>query len=331
MQWHITNRCNKRCKHCYQEDYKGKEFSTGELLKIGKQYLELLDEYNKKNNIQCKGHINITGGEPFIRQDIFEILDFFKENRDKCTFGILTNGSYLTEEVVRKLENYKPRIVQVSLDGDESTHDEIRGQGSYKEVIEALKLLNKYKIKGLVSFTAHSDNYKCFGHVVKSARKAKAYKVWSDRMVPIGSGSGINTLNHKEFVEYITIMKKEKEKLINKVSKTKISMERSLQFLNGCGKTYKCSAGNGLVIVVENGDVMPCRRLPLIAGNIKDNTLKDIYFNSKVMKDIRKQCVPKGCDKCGFYDICKGGAKCISYGVYKDYNVGDYACPLKKQ
>ena len=95
FQWHLTNRCNKRCSHCYQEGYQNKEFTTEELLDIGNQYLELLDTYNRLYNINCKGHINITGGEPFLREDIFEILDFFRENKGKITFGILTNGSCL--------------------------------------------------------------------------------------------------------------------------------------------------------------------------------------------------------------------------------------------
>lgn len=332
MQWHITNRCNKRCKHCYQEDYNGNEFTTNQLLDIGKQYLELLDEYNKVNNIKCRGHINITGGEPFVREDIFEILDFFKENRDKLTFGILTNGSYLTEDIVKRIETYKPRIIQVSLDGDKKVHDDIRGDGSYDEVISALKLLHKYNIKGLVSFTAHNKNYECFPDVVKAAKKAKAYKVWSDRMVPIGSGNAgdVNTLKPNELIKYISIMKQEKHKFINKISKTKVAMERGLQFLSGDGTGYVCSAGNGLIIVLENGDVLPCRRLPIKAGNVKENQLKEIYFKSNVFLELRNDNIPKGCEKCGFYNVCKGGSKCISYGVYNDYNIGDYGCPLKR-
>ena len=76
MQWHLTNRCNKRCSHCYQEGYQNKEFTTEELLSIGNQYLELLDTYNRLYNINCKGHINITGGEPFLHMDrIYDLLD----------------------------------------------------------------------------------------------------------------------------------------------------------------------------------------------------------------------------------------------------------------
>lgn len=331
LQWHITNRCNKRCKHCYQEDFNNQEFSTKELIKIGEQYIELLKKYNSLHNKKCKGHINITGGEPFIRDDIFEILDFFYKNRDKFTFGILSNGSYLTEDIVNKLKKYKPTMVQISLDGNKKSHDYLRGKGSYDEVVKALKLLNKYNIKGIVSFTANNKNYKEFKDVVKTARKAKAHKVWSDRLVPMGSGDTdeIKTLNQKELKEYLYIMEKDKNRWINRFNKLEISMNRGLQFLSGSSCGYKCSAGDGLIIIMENGDIMPCRRLPLIAGNLKKDKLDDIYFNSDIFKKLRIKSVPEGCETCGFIDVCNGGSKCISYGVYNNYNVADPACPLQ--
>lgn len=186
-------------------------------------------------------------------------------------------------------------------------HDNIRGEGSYNEVIKAIKLLRKYNIKSLVSFTANNENYKCFPDVVKVVRKAKAYKVWTDRMLPIGSSlnKGVNTLEPKEVEEYLNILRKEKEKFLNRRATTNIAIERSLQFLCGEQTNYKCNAGKGLIIVTENGDVM---------------------------NDLRKDSIKsKGCEKCKFLSICNGGAKCISFGVYGSYRIGDYGCPIKSQ
>ena len=340
LQWHITSRCNKRCKHCYIEDYEDTELNIDNLLEIGQEYLKLLNEYNKINNCNLKGQINITGGEPFTYQNIWTLFDFFKEHEDSFDFAILTNGSYLNEETVKRLKTYSPKFVQISLDGNEGTHDDIRGKGSFKEVENALYMLQKYKIKSMVSFTANNSNYKEFSDVVKTARKYKAYKVWTDRMVPIGSSnkSDIDSLNSEMLKEYITIIRREKLKLINRFSKINIGGERSLHFLNGVSGCYKCNAGNGLIIILENGDVMPCRRLPLVCGNIYDkekniiikDELKNIYFNSHIFKNLRNFIdTPIGCEKCSFINICGGGAKCISYGVYGDYKHGDFACPLK--
>ncbi|EKQ56733.1 MULTISPECIES: radical SAM protein [unclassified Clostridium] len=334
LQWHITNKCNKRCKHCYQEDYYGTEFSLEELISFGKQYLELLYEFNKVNNQNLKGQINITGGEPFIRKDIWGLLDFFKENNKYIEFGVLTNGSLLNEDVVSRLKFYNPKMVQVSLDGSKKTHDNIRGKNSYTEVINSLKMLKKYKLKTVVSFTANNRNYKEFKDVVKVAQKCKVHKVWTDRMVSIGFGNNkdIRTLDKEQVIEYVNIIRNEQTKILNMFSKTIISGERSLQFLGGCGNCYKCSAGDGLIILLENGEVMPCRRLPIKAGNIKNSSLKEIYFNSKVFKQLRNfERTPNGCAKCSFLKLCGGGAKCISYGVYGDYKYGDYGCMLRDE
>ena len=339
MQWHITGRCNKRCSHCYMDDYEMDIFNTNELIKIGYEYISLLKEYNKRNNQKIKGQINITGGEPFIRNDIWNLLDFIKEHNKLIDFSILSNGSLLNEDLVKKLKSYSPRSVQISLDGTKNTHDRIRGTGSYDEVITAVNLLHKYNIKTLISFTANNNNYKEFEDIVKIGRKHKVYKVWTDRMVPIGNGHNnmIDTLSKENVIEYVNIIRREKEKTINRLCRIEIGGERSLQFLNGKSDCYRCSAGDGLIIVLENGDVLPCRRLPIVAGNIRDEDgsiingkLKDIYFNSKVFEDLRNFKIPPiGCEKCYFLNLCNGGAKCISYGVYGDYKIGDYGCPLK--
>lgn len=329
MQWHLTNKCNKRCSHCYQDEYLGEEFTLEELLKVGEDFLSLLREWNKVNNINEKGQINLTGGEPFIREDIWKVLDFIKKNNSELTFGILTNGSLLTEEIVKRLKDYSPKIVQISLDGGEEVHDKIRGEGSFKEVTKALKLLKKYNIKALVSFTANRGNIEEFREVVKVSRKYGAYKVWTDRMVPVSSENMVESLNNDETVKYINIIKREQKRLLNRVSKTKVSGERSLQFLNGNNPCYSCSAGDGLIILMPNGDVMPCRRLPIIAGNIKKSSLKDIYFNSLEFKKLRNLKIPKECEGCNFKRVCKGGARCMSYGFYGDYEKKDPGCPLK--
>jgi len=334
MQWHITNRCNKRCKHCYQESYEGSEFSIEELINYGEQYLKLLIEYNKINNQDLKGQVNITGGEPFVREDIWELLDYLKKNSEYFDFGILTNGSFLNNENVKRLKKYNPKMVQVSLDGRKETHDKIRGINAYDEVIKSLKLLERYNIKALVSFTANNKNYKEFSDVVRVAKRCKAYKVWTDRMVSIGLGNNeeVKTLNKEQVIEYINLIRHEQSNLMNKFSKTIISGERSLQFLNGISNCYKCSAGDGLIVLLENGDVMPCRRLPIVAGNIKEKSLKDIYFETKIFKELQslKQ-IPNGCSKCDFLNLCNGGAKCISFGIYGSYKYGDYGCMIRDE
>ena len=329
LQLHITNKCNKRCSHCYQENYQQTGLSLDKLFKITDDFLELVHLYNLKNNTTHKPQINLTGGEPFVRDDIFLLLDYFKTK--KICFAILSNGSLFTDKLLIKLKSYNPKFIQVSIEGSKKTNDSIRGANAYNETLKALKLLKKYNIFSMVSFTANNLNYKEFPLAIKLAQKGQADKIWTDRYVPkYGEDSLIKTLNKYELTEYINIIKKEQTSLKNKFFRTKILGDRSLHFLNGHSTSYTCNAGGTLIIIIENGDVMACRRLDIVVGNIKVNSLKDIYYNSLELKKLRRKVLPKGCENCKLINLCFGGAKCISYGIYKNYNIGDYACPLKQ-
>ncbi|MHA2231519.1 MAG: radical SAM protein, partial [Candidatus Hodarchaeales archaeon] len=112
LQWHITKRCNLRCTHCYQESYATNELSWTNLLKILHQYIALLTSWREITNNKITGHINVTGGEPFLRGDFFELLDAFHTNRQLFTFAILSNGHLMNEQIARKLQKYHPRFVQ---------------------------------------------------------------------------------------------------------------------------------------------------------------------------------------------------------------------------
>ena len=83
FQWHITERCNLRCAHCYQEDYQATELPFQKLIEITKQFKALLDTLGRQTGVnQSRGHINITGGEPFIRRDFLDLLEFFTSCRE---------------------------------------------------------------------------------------------------------------------------------------------------------------------------------------------------------------------------------------------------------
>ena len=327
LQWHITSRCNLRCKHCYQDSYQNPELDLNNLLGIVTQYLELLSALNRK------GHINFTGGEPFLREDFFDLLVECKKYSSLFSFGILTNGTFLNKEVVEELRILQPDFIQVSIEGDEKTHDAIRGSGNLKMVLNALKLLSECGIKTLVSFTAHRDNYKSFPKVVELCRKYKVFKVWIDRIVPFGSGEALKqqVLSPEEVWKFFVMMDKiRRQKTFPWRQNTIVEMRRSLQFLAAGNEPYRCSAGESLITLLEDGIVLPCRRLPIECGNIKESTLLQIYNENKTMKGLREQRKPPaGCERCSYYFLCDGGAKCISYAMTGDPFSRDPGCPIK--
>lgn len=333
LQWHITAKCNQRCKHCYQERYEGEELTFNEITEVMNQYKELLRLYSKnKNKDLIKGHINVTGGEPFTRKDFFQILNEFSKNKDYFSFAILTNGSYITEDTAKTLKELNTAFVQVSIDGSRKTHDALRGKENFDQTWNAVRILRKHNIRILVSFTAHKGNYKEFPIVARYARKYKASKLWTDRLVPMGSGEEMKDMlfTPEEALEYYSIINKEKKKSFrNNLAHLEISSDRALQFLKSAGTPYSCSAGDSLITILENGEVVPCRRMPIPCGeNSLITPLKDIYFGNEVFKDLRNKNIPDKCSKCVYSEKCRGGLKCLSYALYKDYKQADNCCPI---
>ena len=159
LQWHLSENCNLKCLHCYQENHKPICLNYKKLEKIYNDYKELLKVLDKR------GHINITGGEPLCNPYLFKILDLIKKDSNLISFSILTNGTLINEEIAKKIKSYNPSYVQVSLEGGKRTNDYIRGKGTYKKIGNAIKLLNKEGIYTSISFTANHLNYKEFKKV----------------------------------------------------------------------------------------------------------------------------------------------------------------------
>ena len=334
LQLHITGRCNLSCKHCYRTEGNVEKLLLDDIKNIIEQFKILLNEYNKRHGIKKKGHINITGGEPFIREDIKEIIKYLGANNKYFSFGILSNGSFIDEEVIKVLKEEKVSFIQLSIDGDKKTHDELRTLGDYNRVFNTAKLLENNGIKVYISFTANKMNYKQFPKVAEECYKYNVTKLWSDRLVPIGNGEEIKELAITADVmkKYINVMKKAKRGIIKKIvhPKTEISMNRALQFIEAKGDIYSCSAGDSLITVDEFGRVMPCRRLPIYCGDIFSSTLKEIYYNDEIFRELRMKCIPTECEKCRYNYYCRGGAKCQSYAKYLNFYKADPACYLRK-
>jgi radical SAM protein with 4Fe4S-binding SPASM domain len=105
-------------------------------------------------------------------------------------------------------------------------------------------------------------------------------------------------------------------------------MHRALQFLEG-GHPYQCTAGDRLITVQPNGDLYPCRRMPIRTGNLLETPLVDLYQKSPLFRALRdRDRTSKGCQGCLFSGLCRGGLKCLSYAVTGDPFVADPGCWL---
>lgn len=316
LQWHITHRCNLRCRHCYQDDYTAFE-SREALSDILDQYDALLKEYG------YKGHINFTGGEPLTHPDLFWALE--EARKRDITTAVLTNGTLIGKREAKKLKSLGVDYVQISLDGAKEIHDKIRGKGSFDQAIGGLRELIVQGIYTDVSFTAQRGNLNELKKLARFCDDLGADKLWFDRVViPAAEDKNKLSLNSDEY-----------EKLCRQAAglnkKNMLSCARALQFIPCKSKEiYSCTAGDRLLAVLADGSVMPCRRLPITVGNVKEKDLLSIYRDNPELIKIRNSGIPEGCASCEFSNQCRGGAKCITYAKTGRYDLTDPDCPIIK-
>lgn len=335
LQFHITGRCNLRCKHCYRTEGDVETLSLEQVKEVIEQFKQLRLEYNRVHGIQAKGHINLTGGEPFFRADIRQILEYMGENEAHFTYGILSNGSFIDDEMIELLKKTKVSFVQLSLDGNRTTHDSLRAPGDYDRVLNTAEYLEKQGIRTYISFTANRENYRHLPAVARQCRKRRITKLWSDRLVPIGNGEELSALaiTPDVIADYLKTLKRAQGNILIRAlyPKTQVTMNRALQFLCSDGAVYSCSAADSLITVDEFGTVMPCRRMPIPCGDIRTSTLKEIYFGHKTFLRLREKYIPKECGGCRYAYLCRGGAKCQCYAAYGAFWRADPACRLAKR
>jgi MoaA/NifB/PqqE/SkfB family radical SAM enzyme len=146
LQWHVTERCNLRCAHCYQESYVRPELPTDSLRQVLGEFKDLLSLWKKRHSLQSsRGRVTVTGGEPLVRDDLFDLLEALAAERVDLDFAILTNGSLIDDDTTRRLADLGPSFVQVSLEGGRTTNDRIRGPGTFDRVVAAMERLVRQK------------------------------------------------------------------------------------------------------------------------------------------------------------------------------------------
>jgi radical SAM protein with 4Fe4S-binding SPASM domain len=337
LQWHVTERCNLRCAHCYQEYYGGEELGFPDLLRILDQFNEVLDGWTGEAGPRPPwGHITVTGGEPFVRRDFLDLLEAFAASRKRFSFAILTNGSAIDAPLARRLHRLGPTFVQVSVEGAPATHDRIRGRGNFDRTVAAIRHLVGEGIRTLISFTAHRYNFREFPEVARLGRRLGVARVWADRLIPSGqtfSQPGqlsLTTLTPEETREFLEIMHRARTEVARGwFGRTEVAMRRALQFLMAGGRPYHCTAGDTLLTVLPNGDVYPCRRMPIRVGNLQDTPLAELYYQSDLLCALRDQSrVSEGCQGCCFARLCRGGLKCLAYAATGDPFRADPGCWL---
>lgn len=316
IQLHLTERCNLKCTHCYQSGSNSDEMSLAEIRNVISEVADMLGEWSAAYDVAFSSSFNITGGEPFLRQDIFNVLEeLAKQGIDTY---LLSNGILISRDKAEILTQLRVKGVQVSIEGPEDIHDAIRGKGSLKRSLSGIQYLLDAGIEVTLNTTLSDINAPYFMDVIVLASSIGVQKVGFSRLVPSGSGRKLlNRMLTKEALEilYSKIFSLDTGSLKIVTGDPIASQFRRLtvQDEDSSFPSGGCAAGVSGLTILPDGTVTPCRRLPVPIGNVRTDSLREIWSTSEVLNSLRDRSRYGGkCGNCKKWSACRG-CRAIAY------------------
>src|SRR4030067_2913465 len=290
FQWHITNLCNLRCEHCYQDDFsKKRDLDWSELKKISYNLLNTIKEWDQK---AC---IDVPGGEPLLRPELFHLLDHLDQQSEVEELGIITNGLLMDRERMIKLSDFpKLKKIKISLDGaDAETNDAIRSKGAFEKVMQNLSLIRREKrFEIILMFTVMKKNFRNLPFFFKLCQDNGIDGLIIERFIPLGKGRGITSevLRKEEWNEMIGklfhfFLTEGEQNSVFPYQAFQISFTGEEPELLGA----PCVIGVDGLCIMPEGNVFPCRRFPVSIGNLLETPLKQIWEQSGLLQEVRKK------------------------------------------
>ena len=310
----LTKKCNLRCIQCFSD--------SGECLA---PELSTEDMYRLFDSMREVGtfYICLGGGEPFTREDLFEILQYGKEKQ--IAISIVTNSLLLTEEKLNKLNDLDVDYLWVSFEGLKENHERLRGIGTFDKTIEKLKLIKeKYKGKTALRMSINKYNIKDMEGILKLA---EIYDFDLVRFTPLLSfGRAKDTDLTITADQYIEFLNKAQQLKSDKVTLVYPNMNTNKIWIGQNG--FGCHCGKEAIWIDEVGDVSPCIFWgeEYTVGNIKDLTYIDLWNRSLQISNIEGNSI---CLNCNNYKECHSGCRARSLFEYGNLNEVDPLCPKR--
>jgi len=320
IQLHLTEQCNLRCKHCYQQGGRPDEMSLSEITSVIDEISDMLTDWKETYHLDFTSSFNVTGGEPFLRRDFYNVLEELK-NKGFDTF-ILSNGTLIDRNKAEALARLAVKGVQVSIEGSENIHDAIRGPGSFKSSIKGIRNLLEAGLTVTLNTTLSDMNAPCFMDVIELASSLGVQRVGFSRLVPTGRGGDmLNTMLSREVLRdlYNSIFSFD-AKGLQIVTGDPLASQMNESAGNDGETPFPsggCAAGISGLTILPDGTVTPCRRLPVPIGNVKRDSLREIWATSDILQGLRDKSRYTGrCGKCSKWSACRG-CRAIAFAFSK--------------
>ncbi len=298
----LTYRCNLSCKFCYagctcSKKTGASEMSTDEVKRV-------LDVIRYDAEVPS---VSWTGGEPALRSDLVELTAHAASVGMRV--NLITNGTLLTEKLVRDLRDAGLRSAQVSLEGpDARTHDSLtQVAGSFASTLRGLKLLQDAGLHVHTNTTVNRVNAPHLCGIVELAAKLGMRRLSMNMVIPCGNAPDAE----------VTITYEDMAVLIDRVKRK--ACEQAIEFLWYSPTPYciynpvasrlggkSCAACDGLLSVAPNGDVLPCSSLPKGVGSLLRSSFERVWNSRRARFWREKRYAHRICRACDQFDLCTG-------------------------
>lgn len=323
--FNITFRCDLNCNFCYAKGRSNEELTTDEIK------THVID-----NIADSKARwIGFTGGDPLIRPDIFELIEYAKEKGLDTVLG--TNGLLLTEERIKQLADIGATRIGIGISGIGGLYSKVMGGGSFETVDYMIRMCKDYGFEISLRAVTTKDNYSTFLDMVDYAHDLEVYKFCRYNMIYAGNAtSDIDISNQEKYNLVMALIQKQRDYpdlkiwLMERPYDAVILTQLGYDLTNDFRHAAKCGATKGLINVAPNGDVYPCPYFydtiePI--GNLRTEKIRDLAKSSiriKMDENVKGECAT-----CGYNEVCNG----CRYHAMKfggDILGGDPFCPIKR-
>jgi len=312
--WELTRRCNLRCRHCRAvplAEASPEELSAAECLSVLDQIAGL-----------GRPLVILTGGEPLVRPDLFEIARAARE-RD-LYIALATNGTLVDGPLAGRIAAAEFRRVSVSLDGTRpETHDGLRGlPGSFERALAGLRALRAAGVKTQINFTLTRGNAEELSGVLDLGEREGAAAVHLFMLVPVGCGREIaddEMLSPERYEEILQALYGESRRRgieiratcaphYSRIGRARAAADPIPPGPNAAQTRARgCIAGSAACFISHRGDVQGCGYLSVKAGSVREKSLRDIWENAELFRLLRDPSRLGGrCGACEFRAVCSG-------------------------
>jgi len=324
--WELTRNCNLSCVHCRACATTGPhagELTTEECKRIIDDILSFSEPT-----------VILTGGEPLLRPDIFEVIEYGNGKGLRLVTAI--NGTLLDMEKTRRLKASGIRRVSLSIDGrDRSSHDSFRGvDGSFDAVIKASGMLKDAGLPFQINTTVTTLNVNDLGEIYKLTKSLAAAAWHVFLLVPVGRGTGLKgkELSAKEY-EKVLHRLYDMEKMNELEMKVTCAPHyyRIVKEGGDAPKSTGCLAGKSFMFISHRGVAQPCGYLEVASGDVRKDGVRKVWEDSEVFRRLRDLSSYRGkCGGCRYIRIC-GGCRARAYEATGSYLEEEPLCSYRQE